>query len=99
MSLTQEGIGRALQVLDDEYPEEPKLTQLQKDLWRDVLSKLRPGELRPALQHFGARRPGPLDLLSIVQKYRDTGQRPPRASMPPIARQVIDKARKDLAHG
>jgi hypothetical protein len=97
--LSPEGIVRALQMLDEEYPRDRPLTAQQKDLWQDVLTKLEPGELRAALESIehDERRPGPLKVLSIVQDARSKGQRPPRAKMPEIGRQVLEKARRDLA--
>lgn len=86
-------------MLDDEYPHERPLSAQQKDLWQDVLAKLEPGELRAALGSidYDGRRPGPLKVLSIVQEARSSGERPPKAKLPDIGRQVLEKARRDLA--
>jgi hypothetical protein len=92
------GVTAALDRLDHDYrSSNTPLTTPEREAWRDILERLEPGELRPALAALGyERRPGPLEVLDIVQKARREGIRPAPAEVPPIARQVIDKAREEL---
>ena len=98
--LDQTAVSAALEILDEEYPEDPPLSAFQRDAWRDVLLKLEPGELRPALAaHTHEMRPSPLDVLQTVLEARRTGSRPVRAKPPSIARETLEKARSDLRKG
>jgi hypothetical protein len=95
--LDSAAIEAALQYLEETLA---PLGKEERDEWQDVLIKLRPGELRPAVERWQGR-PKPYALLDYVLTAREpleAPEPPPRAQrqVTPTIQQIIDKAKADI---
>ena len=71
-SLSAKQIEAALDYVAAQWPNHP-MTPDQREGWRDALTYMRPGELKPALaQCAGPYRPDAMKVLGVAQSMRET---------------------------